>query len=77
MGSLFKFVNAEEILKKIQMLENCLLKAVAIVGTVKHHTFIPLIRSKAKLTIRRYSSASEGTVVKILNDFDRLVFKEL
>ena len=59
------------------MLEKHLLKAVTIIGTVKHHTFIPLTRSKAKLTIQRYSSASEGTVVKVSSELDRLLFEEL
>lgn len=64
-GIQFEFINAEEIIKEGQMLEKRLSKAVTIVGTVKHHTFIPVTGSKAKLTIRRYSSASEGTVVKV------------
>ena len=55
MGILFKFVNAEEIIKKSQMLEKRLLKAVAIVSTVKHHAFISLTASKTKLTIQRYT----------------------
>ena len=54
-----------------------LLKVVTIVGTIKHHTFILLTRSKAKLTIRRYSWASKETVVKVSNELDRLLFEEL
>ena len=55
MGILFEFVNAEEIVKESHMLKKHLLKTVAI---IKHHTFIPLTRSKANLTIQRYSPAS-------------------
>ena len=77
MGILFEFVNVEEIIKESQMLEKRLLKAATIVGIVKHHTFILLTRSEAKLTIRTHSSASEGTVVKVSNKLDRPQFEKL
>ena len=77
MSILFEFVNVEEIIKESQMLKKHLLKAMTIVGTVKHHTFILLTRSKVKLTIQRYSSTSEGTVLKVSNELERLLFEEL